>query len=135
MAKDPTIEICEFAESLPDVDPGTACTQRSFKVNKKAFLFIGPQGGRFKAMFKLDKSMDQAEELAANDPDHFEVGKTGWVTARFSSDKPIGKRIWKKWIKESYELCSTSTKKKTTKTKRGKAKSDIKPRSKRVKKS
>ncbi|MEQ9617000.1 MAG: MmcQ/YjbR family DNA-binding protein [Phycisphaerales bacterium] len=103
-ASDPTEPIRVKASEYPGVDKGTACTQSSFKANKKAFLYIGPQGGRFKAMFKLDKSIPQAEKLAAEKPDEFEVGKNGWVTARFSAEKPLAKRIWGKWLDESYGL-------------------------------
>lgn len=101
---DPTEPIREKAASYPEVAEGTACTQGSFKRGKKAFLFIGPQGGRYKAMFRLDASIPQAEELAAQDPDRFQVGKPPWVTARFSSEKPMPKRLWTKWLNESYKL-------------------------------
>ena len=57
-------------------------------------------------MFRLDASMRRAEELAAERPDRFEVGKTGWVTVRFSDDEPLQKSIWQKWVEESYGLAS-----------------------------
>ncbi|MEM7315648.1 MAG: hypothetical protein AAF497_21120, partial [Planctomycetota bacterium] len=85
MPKDPTQPIRDKASRYPQVDKGTACTQSSFKAGKKAFLFIGEQGGRFKAMFKLDKSKPEAEKLAKKRPDDFQVGSTAWVTARFSA--------------------------------------------------
>ena len=100
---DPTEPIRTLAAALPDVVSGTSCTQSAFKT-KSAFLFIGPQGGRYKAMFKLQKSMAQAEKLASKDPDSYQVGSTGWVTARFSADSPMPKKIWEKWLHESYEL-------------------------------
>jgi hypothetical protein len=90
------------ASRYPDVDPGTACTQASFKVGKRAFLFVGEQGGRYKAMFKLKSSLPEAEKLAAEHPDDFQVGS--WVTARFSAEKPLPKRLWSKWLDESYAL-------------------------------
>ena len=58
--KDPTDPIRLKASRYPMVDEGTACTQSSFKAGKKAFLFIGMQGGRYKAMFKLKESMTEA---------------------------------------------------------------------------
>lgn len=108
MAKtsDPTEEMREFARELPDVVEGESCNQTSFKRGKKSFFFVGPgaKGIGFKSMFKLDESMASAEKLAVDRPDEYEVGKSGWVTARFSIEKPLGKRLWKKWIKESYNL-------------------------------
>ena len=87
--KDPTEPIRQMASEFPDVAEGTSCTQGSFKVGKQAFLYIGPQGGRFKAMFKLDASRPDAERLATERPDDFQAGSTAWVTARFSADQPM----------------------------------------------
>ena len=106
--KDPTEPIRQMASELPDVAEGTACTQGSFKVGKQAFLYIGPQGGRYKAMFKLDASRAQAEELAEERPDDFQVGSTAWVTVRFSSEKPLPKRLWTRWLKESHALAAAA---------------------------
>lgn len=102
--KDPTEPIRMKASGYPEVVKGTACTQTSFKTAKGAFLFIGMQGGRYKAMFKLKDSRAQAEKLAAKEPDRYEAGSTAWVTTRFTADKPIPKSIWEKWLDESYAL-------------------------------
>ena len=107
----------ERACAYPDVDAGTACTQSSFKVRKKAFFFVGEQGGRFKAMFKLDASRDQAFARAAEAPDDTQIGSGVWVTARFSADKPLPKRVWTKWLDESYALTASPKKKPAAKKK------------------
>ena len=122
-SKDPTEAIRAKAASFPDVAGGTSCNQSSFKAGKGSFLFIGPgaKGVGFKAMFKLDRSMSQARKLASKEPDRFDVGSTGWVTARFTAEKPLPKTIWEKWLQESYDICtgtskgSKGTKKKPTK--------------------
>ncbi len=103
---DPTAAIRAEASALRDVVEGTSCNQTSFKIGKKSVLFLGPgpKGRGFKAMFKLDASMPQAHELAAESPDRFEVGSTGWVTARFTSEEPLPPAIWQPWLRESYEL-------------------------------
>ena len=67
--KDPTDPIRLKASRYPGIDKGTACTQSSFKTGKKAFLYIGMQGGRYKAMFKLQKSMPEAAKLATKESD------------------------------------------------------------------
>ncbi len=94
----------EAAAALPDVVEGTSCNQSSYKVGKKAFLYIGPgpKGVGYKAMFKLDASMDEATEMSESDPDNFEIGVGNWVTARFSSESPLPKKVWSGWLKESY---------------------------------
>ncbi len=99
-----------MASQFPEVDQGTACTQSSFKSNGKAFLFIGMQGGRYKAMFKLEQSVPQATDLANERPDDFQIGSNKWVTARFTAEKPLPVRLWKKWLKESYQLCQPKSK-------------------------
>lgn len=97
-----TDAMCLFASELPGVDEGTACTQSSFKVGGKAFLFVGMQAGRHKVMLKLGDSLEAAEAVAAEHPDECGVGKTKWVTLRFDEKPPVTKRVWAKWIKESF---------------------------------
>ena len=103
-AKDPTKALRDAAEALPNVVAGTSCNQTSYKTAKKAFLYIGPgaKGVGYKAMFKLDSSLADARELAKSEPAHFEVGVGNWVTARFSDEDPLPKKIWSSWLKESY---------------------------------
>ena len=103
---DPTEPMRLKAGSYLGVDEGTACTQSSFKVGKKGFLYVGMQGGRYKAMFKLKDSIPEATELAESEPNCYEVGKFGWVTTRFSAEQPIPNGIWEKWLDESYGLAS-----------------------------
>lgn len=103
---DPTEPIREHAAAYPEVAQGTSCNQSSFKAGKGTFLFIGPgpKGIGYKAMFKLRASMPAAEAKAAEEPDRFEVGNTGWVTARFSDEAPLPQSIWEAWLDESYAI-------------------------------
>lgn len=87
-----------------NVEEGQSCSQSAFKVRGKAFLYIGMQGGRGKAMFKLKSSKEEALVLAQENPDDFQVGSTSWVTARFTDEDPIATDVWQKWLQESYEL-------------------------------
>ena len=118
MTKDPTEAIRLQASQYPGVDEGTSCTQSSFKSGGTAFLFIGEQGGRYKAMFKLDASKPDAVALAKKEPENFQVGNGAWVTARFSAERPLPKALWRKWLDESYALCQkkSSAKKSNAKT-------------------
>ncbi len=101
---DPTEPIRLQASQYSNVDEGTSCTQSSFKTGGMAFLFIGEQGGRYKAMFKLKDSKDEALALAKKAQKDFQAGSGAWVTARFSAEKPLPKRLWRKWLDESYAL-------------------------------
>lgn len=112
-AQDPTEPIRRKAAEFPEVAAGTSCNQSSFKTGKGSFLFIGPgaKGQGFKAMFKLSASMPQARKLAAEAPERFEVGSTGWVTTRFSAEEPLPKGVWEKWLQESYDVaCGVGSK-------------------------
>lgn len=102
---DPTAAICAKAETYPGVVSGTSCNQNSYKLGKKAFLYCGPQGGRFKAMFKLGPSRAEAERLQGAYPDRFDVGKTNYVTARFTAEDPMPEELWQRWLAESYAEC------------------------------
>lgn len=110
----PIDPIREMATALPGATRGTSCNQDSFKVGRSSFLFVGPgaKGKGFKAMFKLDPSMPEARKMAAEHPDSFEVGSTGWVTTRFTAEAPLPKSIWEKWLRESYDLAESSGSKK-----------------------
>lgn len=118
-SKDPTEPIRKKAATYPGADEGASCNQSSFKVGKAAFLYLGPgtKGLGFKAMFKLEGSIPQAETLARENPERFGVGSTSWVTARFTAEKPLAKKVWEAWLKESYGLATgaTSSKKKSAK--------------------
>ena len=109
-SQDPTDPIRKMAVGFPATVQGSSCNQSSFKTAKGAFLFIGPgpKGKGFKAMFKLGASMAQAKKLAAKEPDRFEVGSTSWVTTRFTSEQPLPRSIWEKWLKESYAMTGAS---------------------------
>ena len=122
---DPTDAIRRQAIEFPGVARGASCSQSAFKAGKGTFLFIGPgpKGQGFKAMFKLEASMPEAMKLAEENPKRFEVGTTGWVTARFTAEEPLPKQIWGRWLAESYDVtCGTGqTGKKTRQTKQSRS--------------
>ena len=103
-AKDPTEPMRKVAGALPDAVEAMSCNQTSFKAAKKAFLYVGPgtKGVGYKAMFKLEASLGEAESLAKSEPERYELGVGNWVTTRFSADDPLPKRIWNSWLEESH---------------------------------
>jgi hypothetical protein len=56
----------------------------------------------FKAMSTLKASTPEARKLAAQYPARFEVGTTGWATARFTEEEPLPERLSSEWLTESY---------------------------------
>ena len=107
-SNDPTKALMDAAAAFPDVVVGQSCNQSSYKVGKKAFLYVGPgpKGIGYKAMFKLGSSLQAAEDMSKRDPDAIDIGVGNWVTARFTSEKPLAKTIWSRWLKESYAAAS-----------------------------
>ena len=103
-AKDPTKALRKAAGALPDVVEAMSCNQTSYKAGKKAFLYVGPgtKGVGYKAMFKLEASLGEAESLAKSEPERYELGVGNWVTTRFSAEDPLPKKIWSSWLKESH---------------------------------
>jgi hypothetical protein len=89
---------------------GTSCNQTSYKAGKKAFLYVGPgaKGVGYKAMFKLEASLEEAKDLARSEPRRFELGVGNWVTTRFSADDPLPKKIWSRWLEESHAAATKS---------------------------
>ena len=120
--KDATDPIRLKASQYPNVDEGTSCTQSSFKTGGTAFLFIGEQGGRYKAMFKLGDSRGEAAMLAKKEPENFQVGSGVWVTVRFSNETPLPKSLWQKWLDESYALSQKKGASKSVSRKKRKSK-------------
>lgn len=117
--KDPTLPWCKQAATFPGAVPGTSCNQTSFRIGKDAFLFIGPgaKGQGFKAMLKLERSKEQAQALAAKEPERYSAGSGVWVTLRFSAQRPIPRSVWEKWLKESFEIVGSASAKKVSKKK------------------
>ena len=103
-AKDPAKALKKAAAALPNVVEATSCNQTSYKAGKKAFLYVGPgtKGIGYKAMFKLEASLEEAKDLAKSEPERFELGVGNCVTTRFSAEDPLPKKIWSSWLKESH---------------------------------
>ena len=108
-SKDPTVALKKAAAAFPDVIDGTSCNQTSFKVGKKAFLYVGPgaKGIGYKAMFKLTASIAEAEELAER------ARLLGRWKQRLGDStlllrKTASKKIWGRWLKESYAEATAS---------------------------
>ena len=109
-AKDPTRDLRKAAGALPDVVEAMSCNQASYKTGKKAFLYVGPgtKGVGYKAMFKLEASLEEAESLSKREPERYEPGVGDWVTTRFSAEHPLPKTLWSRWLKESHAAAMKS---------------------------
>ena len=48
------------------------------------------------------KDLTDAMKKAAAEPERFELGSANWVTTRLSAEKPMPKKLWAAWLKDSY---------------------------------
>lgn len=84
--------------------------ERVIKVAKKIFLFIGTiEDDQFRVGLKLPDSADAALGLPFTERMAYNLGKSGWITARFGKgdDPPVG--ILLDWIDESYRAVAPKT--------------------------
>jgi hypothetical protein len=95
----------KFALRYPEAEEGIACEgteveSRTVKVRNKAFVFLGKTDVRL----KLRDSLSEAAELAAKEPDCYNVGAPGWVKATFRPGQSPPAGLLERWIDESYRL-------------------------------
>ena len=94
-----------LALRYPEAEEGIACKGTAlecstFKAGNKAFLFVGAKDVKV----KLRGSLAAAAKLAAKEPSRFQAGGHGWVSVKFSPDRPLPFDLLEKWIDESYRL-------------------------------
>ncbi|MBL8802144.1 MAG: hypothetical protein JNN27_09130 [Planctomycetes bacterium] len=84
----------EFADVVEGVAcAGTALESRTYRVNKKNFLFLSAKLARF----KLDASSAEAKRQGC------EVGANGWVKLSLDALPPAS--VVRRWLAESHALC------------------------------
>lgn len=96
-----------IASRYPDVEEGIACKGTTvesitYKVRKRAFLFLRTAG----VMLKLRESLGEAAEMARKEPARYSAGSGGWVTVRQPNAGPLPMDMMERWIGESYALMS-----------------------------
>lgn len=97
--------LCGFGARHDGVEEGVACKGTAaecvtYKVNKKAFLFVRPKA----AMVKLGDSIAEAAKLEAAAPELYRVGTGGWVTITLNGAENPDASVLERWIAESYAL-------------------------------
>ena len=107
-AKRPTSASAEavlraHALSYPEAREDFPWGERVFKVRGKVFVFLGrAEGGGLGLSVKLPGSATLALDLPFASPTGYGLGKSGWVTARFSARERPPVELLKQWIDESY---------------------------------
>jgi len=91
-----------FALAFPEAREDFPWGERVVKVKDKVFVFLGRDDEDLGVTVKLPSSGLLALGLPFASPTGYGLGKSGWVTARFTAkDKPPLDML-RKWIEESY---------------------------------
>jgi predicted DNA-binding protein (MmcQ/YjbR family) len=98
----PERAVRKYALGMPEASEDYPWGHRAFRVGKKVFLFLAWDDGVFSATAKLPQSQGIALTLPFAEPTGYGMGRSGWVTARFSGKDAVPVGLICAWIDESY---------------------------------
>jgi predicted DNA-binding protein (MmcQ/YjbR family) len=104
----PEHAIRKYALSLPQAYEDFPWGHRAFRVNKKVFVFLAWDNGVFSLTAKLPQSQHLALSLPFVELTGYGMGRSGWVTARFSGRDAVPVGVLCRWIDESYRAVAPS---------------------------
>jgi predicted DNA-binding protein (MmcQ/YjbR family) len=96
------IAVARVAAAFPETREDNPWGHRAFKVRGKTFLFLVAEGEHLSVSVKLPVSGALALELPFAEPTGYGLGKSGWISARFPSGKPIPLDMIEEWLHESF---------------------------------
>src|ERR671914_2728624 len=102
---DARTELRAFALSLPDASEDFPWGERVAKVNKKVFVFFGPdaRSGAPLMTVKLAESHGHAMAIEGAEPSGYDLGRSGWVDVPLDASD-ITLDLLRDWIEESYRI-------------------------------
>jgi len=105
------LELRDHAMGYPEATEDHPWGHIAIKVKGKAFLFLGGEQSakELSLTVKLPQSRDMAVDLPFAQPTGYGLGKSGWVSARFTKAADVPMPLLKKWVDESY--CAIAPKK------------------------
>lgn len=97
-------ELHDYALAFPEASEEHPWGHSAIKVKGKTFVFLGGEKGEgeLSLSVKLPSSRDMAADLPFAEPTGYGLGKSGWVTARFTRAADVPLELMKAWIAESY---------------------------------
>lgn len=98
------LELRDYAMTFPEATEDHPWGHRAIKVKGKSFCFLGGEKDvkELSMSVKLPSSRDAAVDLPFAEPTGYGLGKSGWVTARFSKTSDVPMDLLRAWIDESY---------------------------------
>ena len=95
------------ALDYPDAAEEFPWGERVVKVAGKIFVFLNQGAGGTVVTMKLRQSHGEAMMMPFVKPTGYNLGRAGWVTARFEPDEPLPVSLLAAWIDESYRLVAS----------------------------
>ena len=97
-------ELRDYAMTYPETREDHPWGHSVIKVKGKSFVFLGgdKSAGELSVSLKLPNSRDIALDLPFTEPTGYGLGKSGWVTARFTKVADVPMDLLKTWIDESF---------------------------------
>jgi predicted DNA-binding protein (MmcQ/YjbR family) len=92
----------ELALAFPEVSEEFPWGHRAMKVRSKAFVFIALDEEGLSLSLKLPASGVMALALPFTSPTGYGLGRSGWVTCRFTEGDEIPFELLAEWLEESY---------------------------------
>jgi predicted DNA-binding protein (MmcQ/YjbR family) len=90
------------AMAYPEATEDNPWGHRAFKVRGKTFLFLSTESSGLSISVKLPESGVLALELPFAEPTGYGLGKSGWVSAKWSAGKDVPLSLVREWLDESY---------------------------------
>jgi len=94
--------LSKLALSYPDTREDHPWGHSAFKVKGKVFLFLFSEKGVLSLSLKLPESHLAALRLPFATPTSYGLGKSGWVTAKFSGTDEVPLEMLADWLDESF---------------------------------
>jgi predicted DNA-binding protein (MmcQ/YjbR family) len=102
---DTRARVREFALSLPEASEDFPWGETVAKVNRKVFVFLGPDSGSGRPLMtvKLDESHGHALSIEGAEPTGYGLGRAGWVNVPLHAEG-VTLDLLRDWVEESYRI-------------------------------
>ena len=91
------------ALSLPETVEEFPWGHSALKVRRKTFVFLNHSEEELSLSVKLPVSRDFALIFDWAEPTGYGLGRSGWISGRFSEGEEIDLELLQRWILESYK--------------------------------
>ena len=100
--------LVRYALTFPETRKDHPWGETAVKVRDKAFLFMG-KNEKVSFSVKLPASADFALQFPFAEPNHYGLGKHGWVTITMTKGDELPMDVLKKFIDESFRAVAPKT--------------------------